>query len=106
MKSSPVPISIADVKESLEMLTKLCPFFLKKLKIANEEWMEMPASNSVLEDGGEGMGERAVPRSPGSRGLHESSEEVLTRSPRRVRKEAGGLREVREMIRKELEIAD
>jgi hypothetical protein len=40
------------------------------------------------------------------RGKNKSAEEVLTRSPRRVKREAGGLREVREIIRRELEIQD
>jgi len=31
---------------------------------------------------------------------------ILARSPRRVKKEAGGLREVRERIRREIELQD
>jgi hypothetical protein len=47
-----------------------------------------------------------VPTSPGSPVKNKSAEEVHTRSPRRVKKEVGGLRDVREIIRKELELQD
>jgi hypothetical protein len=106
MKSSPVPMSIADVNESLAMLTNLCPFFLKKLDIASEEWFEMPASNSAAPDA-EGSTKES-PRLMSSLGLgkHESAEEVLNRSPRRVKREGGGLRKVREIIRRELELTE
>ena len=33
-----------------------------------------------------------------------SEEEFLTRSPRRIKKEEGGLRQVRDIIRRELEV--
>jgi len=95
LKSSPVPMSSAEAQESLAILTRLCPFFLKPLDIDGQEWLEMPAN------------ERLVPSSPGSsRGKNDGLEGVLTRSPRRVKKEGGGLREVRERIRREIEMQD
>ncbi|KAI0320636.1 hypothetical protein OF83DRAFT_1052720 [Amylostereum chailletii] len=96
LKSSPVPISSAEARESVGLLTSMCPFFLRSLSIAGAEWLEMPAPST----------ETSVkpPSSPGaSRGKDESAEELLTRSPRRVKREGGGLREVRERIRRELE---
>ncbi|KAH9049013.1 hypothetical protein EDB84DRAFT_1667130 [Lactarius hengduanensis] len=93
LKSSPVPMSTAEAQESLTILTSLCPFFLKPLDVDGQEWLEMPASAHT-------SGEKLVPTSPGS------SAEMLTRSPRRVKKEAGGLREVRERIRREIELQD
>jgi len=97
LKSSPVPMSTAEAQESLAILTRLCPFFLKPLDIDGQEWLEMPASSV----------ERLVPSSPGSsRGKNDGLEDVLTRSPRRVKKEGGGLREVRERIRREIEMQD
>ncbi|KAI0720263.1 hypothetical protein C8T65DRAFT_736012 [Cerioporus squamosus] len=103
VKSSPVPLSIAEAHESLEML----------------EWLEMPASTET-------DGEASVPASPSKRGAREpgsipsspskvpsspsklklKAEDLLTRSPRRVAREGGGLREVRERIRRELESVD
>ena len=92
-------MSTAEAQESLTILTSLCPFFLKPLDVDGQEWLEMPASTHP-------SGEKFVPTSPGpSRGKEESAE-VLTRSPRRVKKEAGGLREVRERIRREIEMQD
>ncbi|KAI0254924.1 hypothetical protein BJV78DRAFT_1279996 [Lactifluus subvellereus] len=97
LKSSPVPMSTAEAQESLTILTSLCPFFLKPLDIDGQEWLEMPASAQTST-------ERLVPTSPGSsRGKQDS---VLIRSPRRVKKEGGGLREVRERIRREIELQD
>lgn len=49
---------------------------------------------------------RKIPPSPGRRALDDSAEQLLTRSPRRVRQEGGGLREVRERIRRELELQE
>ncbi|THV08705.1 hypothetical protein K435DRAFT_883521 [Dendrothele bispora CBS 962.96] len=93
IKSSPVPISSAEANESLDLLTRLCPFFLKSIVIASEDWLEMPPSttSTAIADG-----------SP----IRNSDHELLTRSPKRVKKEAGGLREVREIIRRELELHD
>ncbi|KAG7449342.1 uncharacterized protein BT62DRAFT_917917 [Guyanagaster necrorhizus] len=108
IKSSPVPISAAEASESLEMLLKLCPFFLKKLNISGEEWLEMPApKTSPINVDDSTPGTFGSPSSPGSRKAKaDSAEEVLTRSPKRVKKETGGLREVREIIRRELELQD
>jgi hypothetical protein len=117
LKSSPVPISLADAQESINLLTSLCPFFLKSVDIAGEEWLEMPATRSSAEDkdvpesptkpkaagGGVPPSPGRVPASPGrARGKDDSVQEIL-RSPRRVKNEGGGLREVRERIRRELE---
>ncbi|RDX53948.1 hypothetical protein OH76DRAFT_1479705 [Lentinus brumalis] len=126
VKSSPVPLSVAEAHESLEMLVKICPFFIRRMDVSGEEWLEMPAS-------AETEGEASVPASPSKRGAREPSsvprspsktpsspsktpsspsklklkaEELLTRSPRRVAREGGGLREVRERIRRELESVD
>ncbi|KAJ7596609.1 hypothetical protein C8J56DRAFT_291709 [Mycena floridula] len=98
LKSSPVPISMAEANESLEMLVQLCPFFLKQLAIGSEDWLEMPAPKVSTE------GEGDATASPLPKGKEESAQEILTRSPRRVKKEGGGLREVREIIRRELEL--
>lgn len=129
LKSAKVPISAAEARESLEMLTKLCPFFLRPLNVTGDEWLEMPApSSNTSEEGVEDGGERAektsknprkvmasprkltgspgkLPASP-SRTKEGSAVEVLTRSPRRVKREGGGLREVRERIRREIELQD
>ena len=92
-------MSNAEAQESLTILTSLCPTFLKPLNVDGQEWLEMPASAHAAS-------ERLVPTSPGSsRGKDDSLEDVLTRSPRRVKKE-GGLREVRERIRREIELQD
>ncbi|KAF9263549.1 hypothetical protein L218DRAFT_321843 [Marasmius fiardii PR-910] len=97
IKSSPVPISAADANESLDLLTRLCPFFLKPLNITGESWLEMPASKS----------DPATPSKSGpAPGGKDSAQELVTRSPRRVKNEVGGLREVREIIRRELELRD
>ncbi|KAF9483964.1 hypothetical protein BDN70DRAFT_873101 [Pholiota conissans] len=111
IKSSPVPISNSEATESVSMLIKLCPFFLKKLDIAKEEWLEMPAPVTAAaigaSDGSPTKVKQAVPSSPGRlRGKEESAQELLNRSPRRVKKDNGGLREVREIIRRELELQD
>jgi hypothetical protein len=105
VKSSPVPISDAEAIESVNMLTKLYPFFIKSLNVDGEEWFEMPSSPAVEKDE-----DKRAPPSPSSprkgKGREPASaEEVLTRSPKRVRKEGGGLREVRERIRRELDQA-
>ncbi|KAH7916319.1 hypothetical protein BJ138DRAFT_1169386 [Hygrophoropsis aurantiaca] len=137
IKSSPVPMSSSEAHESLKLLTSLCPFFLKKLDIAGEDWLEMPPSSVSAESSESSSRSRLVlppspgarisptklvpppspsrrgggsklvpPPSPGSRSQLDSAEEVLTRSPRRVKREGGGLREVREIIRRELELQD
>ena len=92
-------MSTAEAQESVGLLTSLCPFFLRSLSVGNEDWVEMPASSS---DAG-----IKPPESPGAtRGKDESAEEVLTRSPRRIKREGGGLRQVREIIRRELELQE
>ncbi|KAJ7086745.1 hypothetical protein C8R44DRAFT_650700 [Mycena epipterygia] len=103
VKSSPIPLSSAEAVDSLAMLTKLCPFFLKQLTIAGEEWLEMPASSAGSTEGSPSK-KTLPPGSPGA--IIDSAEALVTRSPRRVKREAGGLREVREIIRKELELQD
>ena len=108
IKSSPVPISSAEANESLSILVEICPFFLKELDIPGEAWLEMPSSNVTLQvDASPSKTKPATPSSPGAfKGQRESAEELVTRSPRRVKREAGGLREVREIIRRELELQD
>lgn len=100
VKSSPVPISTAEANESIGMLIQLCPFFLKQLNIGGEEWLDMPAASSNRHDA-----ESEGTASP-VKGRDDSAREILTRSPKRVRREEGGLRAVREIIRRELESQD
>ncbi|CDO68356.1 hypothetical protein BN946_scf184815.g3 [Trametes cinnabarina] len=93
------------------MLVNLCPVFLRRMDVSDEEWLEMPAQTGADAVGETDDGELvpgAVPSSPGPLKLakDESVAEVHTRSPRRVKREGGGLREVCERIRKELEQAD
>lgn len=125
VKSSKVPISSAEARESIEMLTKMCPFFLRPLNITGDEWLEMPAPapsiRNVDEEGGHlkvpatpskmkagpskiPASPSKIPVSPGRR--KDSAEELLTRSPKSVKREGGGLREVRERIRREIELQD
>ena len=115
IKSSPVPLSLAEAHESLTMLAKLCPFFLRRMDVSGEEWLEMPAASMDAEGGDAGASPTkagtiepgSVPSSPSKlKGRDESASEVHTRSPRRVKRDYGGLREVRERIRKELEASD
>ncbi|TRM68240.1 hypothetical protein BD626DRAFT_394784 [Schizophyllum amplum] len=114
IKSSPVPISLAEANESLEMLTSLCPFFLKPLNIAGEDWLEMPStvssgSNSTPAGFAAAVAEASPSkraRAPPSPSKLDSLTELVNRSPRRVKKETGGLREVREIIRRELDLQD
>lgn len=93
------------------MLIKLCPFFLKQLNFSGEDWLEMPApasdsSGLSLEDTPTKV-QQKMPSSPGKlKGKDDSAQELVNRSPRRVKKETGGLREVREIIRRELELQD
>ncbi|KAG6880308.1 hypothetical protein C0992_000085 [Termitomyces sp. T32_za158] len=112
VKSSPVPVSTAEANESLSMLAKLCPFFIRELDVAGKEWLEMPAANPTVALGDvestPSKKKTKNPPSPGPaiKGKHESAQELVTRSPRRVKRETGGLREVREIIRRELEFED
>ncbi|KAJ7638682.1 hypothetical protein FB45DRAFT_740643 [Roridomyces roridus] len=102
MKSSPVPLSSAEAVDSLTMLTKLCPFFLKQLTVAGEQWLEMPAPSTGSTEASSPS--KKTPASPGA-GI-DSAEALVNRSPRRVKHEGGGLRQVREIIRRELELQD
>lgn len=101
------------------MLCELCPFFLKRKVIDGEDWLEMPATTGAPSmSPGAGLhaspGGSARPRymdglpgvmgSPGK--VRASEEEFLARSPRRIKREEGGLRQVREIIRRELEVDD
>ncbi len=111
IKSSPVPISVAEANDSITMLTKLCPFFLRKLQIVGEEWLEMPATNQTSHppsdpDLQSPTKKSTVPSSPGTSKSTNSAEELVRRSPRSVKRETGGLREVREIIRREIESQD
>lgn len=113
VKSSPVPISTAEANESIDMLIKLCPFFVKKLDVPEGEWLEMPApalANNAPSSASNSPMKGQVfiePPSPGRlRGKDDSAQELLYRSPRRIKKEGGALREVREIIRRELELDD
>ena len=107
MKSSPVPISSAEAYESLDLLVELCPFFLRKMDVGSEEWLEMPTPKNADAADASPSKLPKMPASPGRiRGKDESAIEVLTRSPKRVRPEAGGLHEVRERVRRELESSD
>ncbi|KAJ3575154.1 hypothetical protein NP233_g1284 [Leucocoprinus birnbaumii] len=112
VQSSHVPISAAEANESLVLLMKLCPFFLKRLDIQGEEWLEMPATSPNTLGSSSGISSTNTtptkrglvpPASPGSK---VDSAELIHRSPKRVKKEVGGLREVREIIRRELELQD
>ena len=127
VKSSLVPMSTSEASESLKLLTTLCPFFLRPLDINGEGWLEMPptASTSDTAEGNQDLlsptkpsarkkapppspGSKLFgsgpPPSPGSKAHLDSAEQLLTRSPRRIKREAGGIRKVREIIRRELEL--
>lgn len=131
VKSSPVPMSTSEASESLKLLTTLCPFFLRPLDINAEEWFEMPPAASTSDNAeafakqdsssptkssgsklapppspGSKLFGNGPPASPGSKARLNSAAHLLTRSPRRVKREAGGIREVREIIRRELELHD
>ena len=100
---------LADAQESITTLMTLCPFFLRPLVIAGEDWLEMPASNPWVSTAPCGWfalfaGNSANPVSP--RPKEDSAKEILQRSPKTVTAERGGLREVRERIRRELELND
>ncbi|PVG04076.1 hypothetical protein CPB86DRAFT_778309 [Serendipita vermifera] len=125
VKSSKVPISEAEAIESLTMLCELCPFFLKTKVIAGEEWLEMPASTNITPSspGKSSPSKQASidyisvpPGSPTRRsGAYTANtgspsrrkvieDELMNRSPKRIKNEEGGLRQVRERIRRELEV--
>ncbi|KAI6034258.1 hypothetical protein BKA83DRAFT_4187469 [Pisolithus microcarpus] len=107
IKSSPVPMSALEAAESLRLLTSPLPTF------GSGETSGTPPRSSdgklaaPPSPGWKLFGAASIPPpSPGSKGRMNSAEEVHIRSPRRVKWEAGGLREVREIIRKELELQD
>jgi hypothetical protein len=124
IKSSSVPISLAEAQESVTLLTTLCPFFLKAVDITGQEWLEMPATvndsqadKAMPESPTKPRGKLPAPASPvrGSRSPSRISaspgrnkdidaQDLVTGSPRRLKAEAGGLRLVRERVRRELEL--
>jgi hypothetical protein len=128
VKSSSVPISNADAEESFSLLIELCPFFLQKLIIGREEWLEMPAPDATRKSteaqGGDEErinGDRSqtigspvacsspkrirVPTSPGMF-TKLPIEDNFLQSPRTLNTARGSLGQVREQIRKELESYD
>jgi hypothetical protein len=81
--------------ESLRLLTNLCPDFLKSIVIDKAEWLQMASTSA------------ACPPSPSAKWEHE--DEVKNRktgqgSPVKVRSGVITLRDVKERIRKELEL--
>ncbi|WWC65675.1 uncharacterized protein I303_108296 [Kwoniella dejecticola CBS 10117] len=116
VKSSKTPISTAEAQSSLLLLTELCPFFLNTKQIGKQEWLEMPSgsvntappspgsSNTIAQPPPSVIGDRGrlAPPSPSTPGRTSNSELAGPASPGRVRR-GGGLREVRERIRRELE---
>ena len=95
IKSSPVPISSAEAEESITLLSQMCPFFIRKIDVGGEDWVEMPASAAPTNTNTDSV----------TGGLKGNSDlkDLKSLSPKRVKKEEGGLRQVRECIRKELE---
>ncbi|KAL7424881.1 hypothetical protein Q5752_000567 [Cryptotrichosporon argae] len=89
VKSSKTPISSAEAQTSLLLLTQLCPFFLVSKSVGRQDWLEMPPA-------------LAAPPSPGGADASAAPGSLAgPASPGRVRR-TGGLREVRERIRREL----
>ncbi|WVQ66482.1 uncharacterized protein L199_004663 [Kwoniella botswanensis] len=111
VKSSKTPISTAEATSSLQLLTGLCPFFLTIKQIGKQDWLEMPStlaappspgSSSTIAQPPSVNGGRLAPPSPSTPGRASTSVELAgPASPGRVRR-VGGLREVRERIRREL----
>lgn len=119
VKSSETPISLSEAETSLGMLTELCPFFLTSKVVGRQEWLEMPVEvaaspGSMYHASREKEREKereVLPAFTGSGGPMSPSPKARSRlgmgelagpaSPGRVRR-VGGLREVRERIRKEL----
>lgn len=83
VKSSKTPISEREAQTSLDLLIRLCPFFLITKRVGRNDWLEMPATV-------------VCPPSP------DNGVALGPASPGRVRRTAG-LRDVRERIRRELE---
>ncbi|EIW71689.1 hypothetical protein TREMEDRAFT_73385 [Tremella mesenterica DSM 1558] len=106
VKSSKTPISLAEAQSSLTMLCELCPFFLTTKVIGRQDWLEMPSSTLCPPSPSNNL-DRVVlnppvtpPGSP-SRSGGKKAELAGPASLGRVRRQ-GGLREVRERIRREL----
>lgn len=106
MKSSSMPISSSDANEMLGMLAELCPFFVKCLNLDGEEWLEMPKQSDALFDDDPSRTPVPPPSPSRSRTAKTPEQELLTRSPKRVTRQVGGLRQVREVIRRELDLID
>ncbi|KIY73752.1 hypothetical protein CYLTODRAFT_365301 [Cylindrobasidium torrendii FP15055 ss-10] len=106
MKSSSMPISSSDANEMLGMLAELCPFFVKSLNLDGEEWLEMPKQSDTLFDDDPNRTPVPPPSPSRSRTTKTPEQELLTRSPKRVTRQVGGLRQVREVIRRELDLID
>ncbi|KAG9316241.1 hypothetical protein JVU11DRAFT_2268 [Chiua virens] len=119
VKSSPVPISTLEVSESLKLLTTLCPFFLKPLNLNKEEWFEMPLS-ALTSDATENSAKTfhdlesptkssksnlALSQNLGSRAFG-SGAPTIPSSKARLSDAAGGIRKVKEIIRRELQFHD
>ncbi|WWC73502.1 uncharacterized protein I206_107473 [Kwoniella pini CBS 10737] len=113
VKSSKTPISSAEAQSSLQLLTELCPFFLNIKQIGKQEWLEMPSgsistappspgSSITIAQPPPAIPGRLAPSSPSTPGRTNNAELAGPASPGRVRR-GGGLREVRERIRRELE---
>jgi hypothetical protein len=115
VKSSQVPISEADAEESISLLIELCPFFIKRLTVGREDWIEMPSPENptIVDDDDEPVPKQTssprrvtIPSSPGTRARRQLDDTPI-RSPKTVRKTtAGGLSLVRETIRRELDLDD
>lgn len=90
------------------MLVQLCPFFLKKVIISGKDWLEMPATAGNNRPGLGTPSRRDMLQATPSKksAVTNSAQELLMRSPKTVKKEVGGLREVREIIRRELELSE
>ncbi|WRT69500.1 uncharacterized protein IL334_006486 [Kwoniella shivajii] len=114
VKSSKTPISSAEAQASLQLLTELCPFFLTVKIIGKQEWLEMPSSVAAPPSPGSSVttaqppftnqvasSGRLAPPSPSTPSRAAGLELAGPASPGRVRR-VGGLREVRERIRREL----
>ncbi|OXG17342.1 hypothetical protein C366_03430 [Cryptococcus neoformans Tu401-1] len=113
VKSSKTPISTAEAQTSLQMLTELCPFFLTNKTIGRQDWLEMPMTAlSVAPPSPTTSTLASSPSSSATPAARQTSSSPSTpgrlkaeligpASPGRVRRQ-GGLREVRERIRREL----
>ncbi|ODN78491.1 hypothetical protein L202_04122 [Cryptococcus amylolentus CBS 6039] len=114
VKSSKTPISTAEAQTSLQMLTELCPFFLHIKTIGRQDWIEMPSAVTVpaplsptaatgfsASPSASTLPARQLPASPSTPGRLKG-ELAGPASPGKIRRQ-GGLREVREIIRRELD---